>query len=112
MGVGGQGILSMISEATARRRTLLAIAACVAVAAVVANQWVKWIYPSFTGGAYSDFKFFPHGLFLPASLVAFVLGASDPMFRQLLFLEALLICFVTFISIYGVIAYVFRRDNA
>jgi hypothetical protein len=84
----------------------------VAVAAIVANQWVKWIYPFFIGGAYSDFRFFPHGLFLPASLVAFVLGASDPVFRQLLFLEAFLICLVTFIIIYGFIAYAFRRDNA
>jgi len=100
----------MISEATARMRTLIAIVACVAVAAIVANVWVNWIFPScFTGTSDSDFT---EGLFLPATLVAFVFGGSDPVYRQLLFVEAFLICFPVFLLAYLPIAYVFRRHNA
>ena len=102
----------MISEATALKRLLVAMVVCLAAAAIVARAWVVWIYPSFCGGAYSEFRFFPHGLFLPASLVGFVIGASDAVFRRLLFVEAFLICFVAFMFFYGFIAYVLRRDKA
>jgi F0F1-type ATP synthase assembly protein I len=101
----------MISKTTALKRMLVAFVVCLVAAAIVAYKWGEWFHPSFTGGAYSDFKFFPHGLFLLAGFVAFVLGASDSVFRQLLFVEAFLICFCTFIVIYGFIASVLRRDK-
>jgi hypothetical protein len=101
--------MAMIS---ARIRTLIALVACVAIAAIMSFGWVRLIYPSFCGGAYSDFKFYPHVLFLPASLVAFVVAPSDAGLRVALFFEAFLICFVAVLATYFFVAHVCRKDNA
>jgi hypothetical protein len=101
----------MISEASARRRTLIALVVCVAVAAIGAWGWVRLIYPSFCGGAYSDFKLYPHVLFLPASLVAFVVSPSDAGLRKALFCEAFLICLFVLFFIYLFIAYAWRKNH-
>ena len=101
----------MISEATAIKRMRIAIVVCLAAAGIVGYVWTASIHPLFTGEEYSNFRFYPHGLFLPASLVAFFFGASDAVFRRLLFVEAFLICFFAFIIIYGIVAAVIRKDN-
>jgi hypothetical protein len=67
---------------------------------------------AFCGGAYSDFKFYPHVLFLPATLVAFVFGASDAGLRTALFCEAFLICFAAIAFAYFLVAYLYRREPA
>lgn len=101
----------MISEASARKRTVIAFVVCAALAAVFAYGWVQEIFPSFCGGAYSNFKPYPHVLFLPATVVAFVLSPSDAGLRIALFCEAFLICIIPLLVIYFLIAYIWRRDN-
>jgi hypothetical protein len=101
----------MNSEASARWRIVIGLIACVPLAAFVADRWVDWIYPSFIGGAYADFKVYPHGLFLPANLIAFVLqttGASDAVFRRAMVVEAFLICYSVMLVLFLIIASVFR----
>ena len=102
----------MISEASARKRTLIALAVCAVAAIIAANQWVAWIYPSFCGGAFSDFKVYPHRLFMPAAIAAYLVNRSGSGLRLALFCEAFLICFAVIFFIYFFVAYVFRRGNA
>jgi uncharacterized membrane protein len=101
----------MASQTSARRRTLIALVVCAAVAVIFSLAWVTSIYPSFCGGAYADFKFYPHVLFLPASVVAFVLNASDAGLRKALFCEAFLISFMAVFIIYCFFTYALRGDN-
>src|SRR4051794_1715188 len=103
--------MATISESSARTRTFIALVACVATAAGAAFGWVNSMYPAFCGGAYSDFKFYPHMLFLPATLVAVVFGPSDTGLRRALFCEAFLICFALFLIGYFLIVAVCRKDT-
>jgi hypothetical protein len=102
----------MISERTARLRTLIAMVVCAGLAALCAIAWVQSVLSPPPGTATGQIETTNIFIFAPALYLTVASGGSTTVLGVLMFAEAFGIIFGFLVLMYIFIAYMIRVGDA